>query len=62
MSQRSKSFKALEASEHISTASEERQLQALSEDGMLFKRPLFYDETKVLVGFNQAEWEEALLA
>ena len=33
----------------------------LAEDGMLVKRPLVVGEGFVLVGFKEAEWEQALL-
>ncbi|MEG1246292.1 arsenate reductase family protein [Gordonibacter sp.] len=33
----------------------------LAEDGMMVKRPLVVGEDFVLVGFKEAEWEEALL-
>ena len=37
--------------------SEEEQLELLSTDGMLVKRPILVTEDKVLVGFRQKEWE-----
>jgi arsenate reductase len=40
--------------------SEEECLDLLSQDGMLVKRPLVVGDDFVLVGFKQAEWEEAL--
>ena len=39
---------------------EEAQLSLLATDGMLVKRPILAGEDFVLVGFRQAEWEEAL--
>lgn len=33
----------------------------LAEDGMLVKRPLVVLDARVLVGFHEDEWEEALL-
>ena len=33
----------------------------LAENGMLVKRPLVVGEDFVLVGFKEAEWEQALL-
>lgn len=35
-------------------------LELLSQDGMLVKRPLVVGDDFVLVGFKQAEWEQAL--
>ena len=40
--------------------SEEEQLALLATDGMLVKRPILVGDGFVLVGFRQAEWEEAL--
>ena len=40
--------------------SEEAQLELLSTDGMLVKRPILVGENFVLVGFRQSEWEEKL--
>ncbi len=41
----------------LPSMSEEEQLQLLSTDGMLVKRPLLIGDDFVLVGFKQAEWE-----
>lgn len=38
--------------------SEEEQLELLSTDGMLVKRPILIDGDKVRVGFKEKEWEE----
>ena len=35
-------------------------LRLLAADGMLVKRPLLVAEDFVLVGFKEAQWEEAL--
>ena len=40
--------------------SEEEQLQLLSSDGMLVKRPILLGEDFVLLGFREAEWAAAL--
>jgi arsenate reductase len=39
---------------------EDECLELLSQDGMLVKRPLVVGDDFVLVGFKQAEWEQAL--
>lgn len=39
---------------------EEEQLELLSTDGMLVKRPILVSEDFVLVGFKESEWSEAL--
>ncbi len=40
--------------------SEEEQIELLATDGMLVKRPLLVTESRVLTGFKEAEWSEAL--
>ena len=40
---------------------DEEAYALLAEDGMLVKRPLVVGEGFVLVGFKEAEWEQALL-
>ena len=40
---------------------DEEAYALLAEDGMLGKRPLVVGEGFVLVGFKEAEWEQALL-
>ena len=39
---------------------QEEMLRLLATDGMLVKRPLLVAEDFVLVGFKEAQWEEAL--
>ena len=41
--------------------SEEEQLDLLSSDGMLVKRPLVIGTDFVLVGFKEKEWEDRLM-
>ena len=55
-------YRALELKDKLPTMSEEEQLQLLSSDGMLVKRPvLVTDDGKVLTGFKEADWEKILL-
>jgi len=54
-------YKALELKEKLPAMSEEEQLQLLTTDGMLVKRPLLIDGGFVLVGFKEREWQEKLL-
>ena len=54
-------YKELGLKERLPSMSEEEQLQLLSENGMLVKRPLLITDTVVLVGFRQPAWEAALL-
>lgn len=50
-------YKALDLKNKLPTMSEEEQLRLLSTDGMLVKRPLVIADGKVLVGFQEKEWE-----
>ena len=53
-------YKSLGLKDRLPAMGEAEQLDLLSTDGMLVKRPLLVGEDRVLVGFRQAEWEEAL--
>ena len=53
-------YKSLKLKTKLPTMSEEEQLRLLASDGMLVKRPLVVLEDKVLTGFKEAEWREAL--
>ena len=53
-------YKSLNLKDKLPTMSEEEQLRLLASDGMLVKRPLVVLEDKVLTGFKEAEWKEAL--
>lgn len=54
-------YKELKLKDRLPAMSQEEQLELLSGDGMLVKRPLAVGEDFVLVGFREAEWEEKLL-
>ena len=55
-------YRALELKDKLPAMSEEEQLQLLATDGMLVKRPvLVTDDSKVLTGFKEADWEKAVL-
>ena len=53
-------YRALELKDKLPTMNEEEQLQLLSSDGMLVKRPLVVTETTVLTGFKEKDWESLL--
>ena len=53
-------YRALELKDKLPQMSEDEQLQLLSTDGMLVKRPLLIDGDTVLVGFREADWKQAL--
>ena len=55
-------YKALGLKDKLPTMTEEEQLQLLASDGMLVKRPVIVTENgKVLTGFKEKEWADALL-
>ena len=54
-------YKSLGLKDKLPTMDESAQLELLASDGMLVRRPLLVGESTVLVGFRQAEWEQALL-
>lgn len=54
-------YQALGLKEKLPTMDETEQLRLLASDGMLVKRPILVTDEAVLVGFREAEWEEALL-
>ena len=53
-------YKELELSKRLPDMSTEAQLELLSSDGMLVKRPILASDEFVLVGFKEAEWEKTL--
>ena len=54
-------YRDMQLKDKLSMMSEEEQLQLLSTNGMLVKRPLIIDGDTVLVGFKEAEWTEKLI-
>ena len=53
-------YKNLGLKEKLPTMSEDEQITLLATDGMLVKRPLLVTEKRVLTGFKETEWSEAL--
>lgn len=53
-------YKEMELKNNLPEMSEEKQLELLSTNGMLVKRPLVVDDAKVLVGFKESQWENLL--
>lgn len=51
-------YKELELKDKLAAMPEEEQYKILASDGMLVKRPLIIDDSKILVGFKEKEWEE----
>ena len=55
-------YKSLGLKDKLPTMSEEEQLRLLASDGMLVKRPIIVlEDGKVLTGFREKDWEQALL-
>ena len=53
-------YKSMSLKDKLPDMSEEEQLNLLSTDGMLVKRPILVSESFVLVGFKEAEWADKL--
>ncbi len=53
-------YKALGLKDKLDGMSRQEQLELLSSDGMLVKRPLLIGEGVVLVGFRPEQWAQAL--
>ncbi len=54
-------YKAKNLKDKLPSMSESEQLALLASDGMLVKRPILVAGDTVLVGFQEAAWEAALL-
>lgn len=54
-------YKELHLKDKLDTMSREEQIQLLSSNGMLVKRPLLITDKVVLSGFKEDKWKEALL-
>ncbi|MDX5474889.1 MAG: arsenate reductase family protein [Bacillaceae bacterium] len=52
-------YRELGLKDKLKTATEEEMLNLLASDGMLIKRPITTDGTKVTVGFKEAEFEQS---
>lgn len=53
-------YKELKLKDRLPQMSQEEQIELLSTDGMLVKRPLIISEKLILVGFKSEEWEKLL--
>lgn len=51
-------YRELGLKDKVKTASEDELLNILATDGMLIKRPITTDGSKVTVGFNEGQFEE----
>ena len=53
-------YKAKNLKDTLLDMSEEEQLELLSQDGMLVKRPLLVGDSFVMAGFRPKEWESVI--
>ena len=53
-------YKSMDLKNKLPEMSEEEQLRLLSTDGMLVKRPILITNDKILVGFRENEWYDAI--
>ena len=53
-------YKEMKLKDKLPEMSEEEQLQLLSTNGMLVKRPLVVGEDFVLTGFKESDWAEKI--
>ena len=53
-------YKSLGLKDKLPSMSEAEQLELLSSDGMLVKRPMLISDDFVLPGFKEEEWKRAL--
>ncbi len=53
-------YKELELKDRLPNMTEDEQLDLLSTDGMLVKRPMLIGADFVLVGFKEAQWKATL--
>ena len=56
-----KIYREMKLKDKLADMTEEEQIDILSTDGMLVKRPIIVTDTFVLTGFKEKEWEEKLL-
>ena len=54
-------YKDLKLKDRLPAMTDEEQLTLLATNGMLVKRPMIIVTGKVLVGFKETEWNDALL-
>ena len=53
-------YRSMELSKKLPDMTEAEQYALLSSDGMLVKRPIAVEGDRVLVGFKEADWADAL--
>ncbi|WP_304340618.1 arsenate reductase family protein [Metaclostridioides mangenotii] len=55
-------YRELGLKDVVKTEQADKLLDILVSDGMLIKRPMLFDGKKVLLGFKEEAWKEALLS
>lgn len=53
-------YRSMKLKDKLPQMSEEQQLELLTSDGMLVKRPIAISDNAVLVGFKENDWKEKL--
>lgn len=53
-------YKSMELKNKLPDMSVEEQLKLLATDGMLVKRPILINGSKIVIGFKESEYEEAV--
>ena len=53
-------YKSMKLKNKLPEMTEDAQLKLLSTDGLLVKRPILITDTKILVGFRENEWLDAI--
>jgi arsenate reductase len=53
-------YREMGLKDKLADMSDAKQYKLLAKDGMLVKRPILVADDKVLVGFKEEEWTEAL--
>ncbi len=53
-------YKSMDLKNKLPEMSEDEQLKLLATDGMLVKRPILITDTRILVGFRENEWLDAI--
>lgn len=51
-------YKELKLKDRLSNMTEQEQLELLSTNGMLVRRPIVVTERGILIGFHEKEWTE----
>jgi len=53
-------YKSLDLKNKLPTMTDEDMLKLLATDGMLVKRPLLINDSYILIGFKETEWNSKL--